>query len=86
MTLCLISYSVAEDYDLNYHIAVLQELCRVAEKRVFPLIDSNGTISPFRSSAGINNNSKSALKYVKSLPPQNGNAMMRIGASMRFIK
>lgn len=77
-------FGLRDEHDLDYHLAVLEELCRVSnEVRIFPLIDSKGDISPLVGPVLLALQQQNLGVEVREVPyqfQQNGNAMMRIWA------
>lgn len=70
--------------DFDTHIAAILEMCRVAtEVRLFPLLDSNGEVSPLVGPIMLylqQHNMGVELAQVRYQFQKNGNAMLRIWA------
>ena len=73
-----------ENQDLDFHIAVIKELARVAkEVRIFPLIDREGQPSPFLGPVLLGlqqENYGTEVRNVNYLLQAQGNAMLRVWA------
>jgi len=75
-------FTDCEDQTVEYHVAHIKELCRVAiETRIFPLLDRMGEVSPLVGPVMLELQNQNYSVEIKEVPfefQKGGNAMMRV--------